>query len=270
MEYHYTGGRYVNQPIKFRMLMPDKIQPDKKYPLIVWFHGMGESGNDNTRQLSHVQSTMELIAGKNKLDFFMIATQCPPDNKSWENSISKEGKGDSPMTIAEKIFDTVIQEYPIDTNKLGAFGLCSGGQAAWNLVGKYPKRFASLGVCSTSPPLNRQDFLFASIWAFNNKDDTAPWETMERFVNLINAAGGNAYLTLNEIGGHDSWTNALRKEKVVGWMLLQNLKSPGAPQGVVCYHRTSGKVFGMFGLPILATLSVLIFSRICYSSRKNG
>ncbi|MDR1382370.1 MAG: hypothetical protein LBJ67_00775 [Planctomycetaceae bacterium] len=66
MEYHYTGGRYTNQPIKFRMFMPEKIQPNEKYPLILWLHGQGESGNDNTRQLAHAQFTMEYLAGKNK------------------------------------------------------------------------------------------------------------------------------------------------------------------------------------------------------------
>jgi predicted peptidase len=269
MEYHYTGGRYVDQPIKFRMLSPETIKPGKKYPLIIWFHGMGESGNDNTRQLSHIQSTMELIAGKNKLDFFMIVTQCPSDNKSWETSISKEGKGDAPITIAEEIFDTVIQEYPIDTNRLSVFGLCSGGNAAWNFVAKHSGRFASMAVCSSSPSGNPQDFQQTAIWAFNNKDDSAPWETIDRFINTINATGGNAYVTFHETGGHDSWTNALLNEKVINWMLLQNLKRYGVPQGVVYYRRTSGNVFCLFGLPVLAILSVLIFSRICRSYRNN-
>jgi predicted peptidase len=50
MEYHYTGGRYVDEPIRFRMYSPEKILLNKKYPLIIWFHGIGESGEDNTRQ----------------------------------------------------------------------------------------------------------------------------------------------------------------------------------------------------------------------------
>ncbi|MDR1385657.1 MAG: dienelactone hydrolase family protein [Planctomycetaceae bacterium] len=268
MEYHYTGGRYVDKPIRFRMLSPETIKPRKKYPLIIWFHGMGESGNDNTRQLSHVQSTINVIAGKNKLDFFMIVTQCPPDNKSWENSISKEGKGDASITIAEEIFDTVIQEYPIDTNALGVFGVCSGGNAAWNFAAKHPGRFAAMAACSSSPSGNPQDFQQTAIWAFNNKDDSASWETMEQFINSINAVNGNAYVTLKETGGHDSWTNALYAEEVIRWMLLQNLKRCSVPQGTACYYRTSGNVFGLFGLPIFAILSVLFFPYIYSFYRK--
>ncbi len=110
MQYKYTGGRYDDEPIKFRMLSPDCIEPGKKYPLIIWLHGVGESGTDNTRQLSHIQSTIEYLAGKNKLEFFMIVTQCPKDNRAWENSISPEGKGDAPLTIADEIFDAVIED----------------------------------------------------------------------------------------------------------------------------------------------------------------
>ncbi|MGL6193276.1 MAG: alpha/beta hydrolase-fold protein, partial [Thermoguttaceae bacterium] len=153
MKYHYTGGRYDNEPIKFRMLFPTYIDPDKKYPLVIWFHGVGESGDDNTRQLSHVQSTIEFLTGKGKLDFFMIVTQCPADNTNWTASVEGgDGKGDAPLTIANEILETVIQEYPIDTNKISVFGLCSGGNAAWEYTRQHPGRFAAMVAGSATPP----------------------------------------------------------------------------------------------------------------------
>ncbi|MDR1491386.1 MAG: dienelactone hydrolase family protein [Planctomycetaceae bacterium] len=266
MEYCYTGGQYVNQPIKFRMLMPDKIQPDKKYPLILWLHGSGESGDDNKRQLAHMQSAIETIAGKNKQDFFMIATQCPY-NTDWSHSVSNEGKGDAPLTIAVEILDAVIQEYPIDTNKLGTLGFCSGGSAAWNVVSKYPGRFASMAAFSTSPPANPHNFKQTAIWAFNNKDDSIPWKPMEQFINSINAAGGNAYVTLKEYGGHNTWKNALQTENVLDWAILQDLKKIGYPAGIVIYHRTAGQTTLLFGLPILILLLLQIISVVSKNSK---
>ena len=262
MEYRFTGGRYVDEQIKFRMLFPDEMKPGKKYPLVIWFHGVGESGEDNTRQLSHVQSTIEYLAGKNKLDFFMIVTQCPSDNTTWETSISSEGKGDAPMTILEEIMNTAINEYPIDENRLSVFGLCSGGSAAWNIVAKRPGKFAAMVACTASPvSISVQDFRNTAVWAFTNKDDPVPWETVERFVNAINADGGKAHVTLKETGGHDAWSNALRNEKVIGWMILQDLQKGGPPMGVICYHRTTGQVFLLFGLPVIAILCVIPFYR---------
>jgi predicted peptidase len=262
MEYRYTGGRYSDDPIRFRMLFHDELKPEKKYPLVIWFHGVGESGEDNTRQLAHVQSTIEYLAGKNKLDFFMIATQCPSDNTSWETSISDEDKGDAPITIAYEILETVIKEYPIDENKLSVFGLCSGGNAAWSFVANHPGKFAAMAACTSSPGnATIEQFKNTAVWAFNNQDDPAPWESVERFVAALNTEGGKAFVTLKETGGHDAWSNALNKEKVIGWMVLQDLHNGGPPAGVICYHRTTGQVFLLFGLPVIAILCVVPFYR---------
>jgi len=262
MEYRYNGGRYVDEPIKFRMLFPDEMKPGKKYPLVIWFHGAGESGEDNRRQLAHVQSTIEYLSGKNKLDFFMIVTQCPSDNRTWETTISNEGKGDAPMAIVEEIMDAAIKEYPIDENRLSVFGLCSGGNAAWNIVARHPGRFAAMVACTAAPgSASVQDFRNTAVWAFTNKDDPVPWETVERFVNAVNADGGKACVSLREHGGHDAWTNALRDQKVIGWMILQDLQKGGPPMNVVCYHRTAGQVFLLFGLPVIAILCVIPFYR---------
>lgn len=251
MEYKYTGGRYVDEPIKFRLLCPDEIKPGKKYPLIVWFHGKGESGEDNTRQLSHAQSTIRYLAGKEKLELFMLATQCPTDNPCWDVTLTFDGKGDAPVTIMHEILETILEEYPIDTNRLGVFGLCSGGNGVWEYVNRHPGRFASMAVCSSTPKTEKpESFVKTAVWAFNNEDDTVPFNHISRFIDAINDAGGNAYLTLHKTGGHDAWSGALSNDRVIGWMLLQSLDSPGPPQGTVCYHRTSAELFFLFKLPI--------------------
>jgi len=268
MQYHYTGGRYDNAPILFRMLTPETIKPGKKYPLIVWFHGAGESVDDNMRQLAHMQLTMEYIAGKNKQGFFMIVTQCPSDNPSWENTISHEGKGDAPLTITDEIFETVLQEYPIDLNRLSIVGICSGGNAAWNFLEKHPNRFAAMTVFSASPSGNMQHFLSTPIWAFNNKNDTTPYEPAEQFINRLNAAGGNAHLTAERHGRHDTWTNALHNEKVVGWLLLHDLKRGGPPAGAKFYHRSTSDVFFLFGLPILGIIVMVSIPRLTSKKEK--
>ena len=268
MEYRYTGGRYTDEPIPFRLLSPDEIQPGKNYPLILWFHGQGESGEDNTRQLAHVQSTIRFLAGKEKLEFFLLATQCPTDNPYWEVTVSFDDRGDAPMTIANEILEAILEEYPIDTNRLGVFGLCSGGNAAWEYVNLHPGRFASLVVCSSSPKNeNPESFVMTAVWAFNNEDDTVPFDHIDRFIGKINEAGGNAFLTLNKTGGHDAWTSALNDNRVIGWMLLQSLEHPGPPQGAVCYHRTSAELFFLFTLP-LSLIVILVLTGVVLRWKK--
>lgn len=261
MEYRYTGGRYVDEPIRFRFLTPTKIEPNKKYPLILWLHGAGESGDNNRRQLSHAQYTIEFFSGPKKLDFFMLVTQCPADNRDWNNSVSGDGKGDAPITIANEILDAVVKEYPIDTDKLGVFGICSGGNAVWTYVRNHPEKFAAMAVCSSTVSGDATVFKDTAIWAFNNKNDTVPYQEVERFIQSINVDGGNAYLTLRADGGHDSWKRALRDYKVVQWMLLQEKNVGGPPQEKIYRLHTSQACVKMFALPIVIIIASAVIIR---------
>jgi len=254
MEYHYTGGRYDNEPVKFRLRMPLHIEPGKKYPMIVWFHGRGEKGDDNTRQLAHLQLAMEFFAGPNQQDFFMLATQCPEDNDQWQRSLSSDGKGDAPVTIAGEIMEAVLREFPVDENRISAFGFSSGGTGSWEFGRKSPRKLAALGSCSGNPvrEAKPEEYLGPAIWAFvNSQDPGVPSEDAVVFTEAINTGGGNAFLSLYEASGHDTWTRAMREEKIIGWLILQSLEKPGPPQGVICRPLTGRQQFTYFVLPVL-------------------
>jgi predicted peptidase len=254
MEYRYTGGRYENEPIKFRLRSPLTIKPNKKYPLIVWFHGRGESGDDNTRQLAHLQLAMEFFAGQNQRDFFMLATQCPGDNSLWTHSVSNEGKGDAPVTITSEIMEALLREYPVDENRISACGFSSGGTATWEFGRISPWKLSALGACSGNPvsEAKPEEYLGLAIWAFiNARDGTVSSEDAIVFIDAINTGGGNAFLSLYDADGHDSWTRAMREEKLMGWLLLQSLVKPGPPQGIICRPLSPAQQFTWFGLPVL-------------------
>lgn len=260
MSYQYTGGRYDDETIKFRFRSPETIKPGKKYPLVVWLHGQGESGRDNERQLAHMQSMMEFLAGPNKLDCYILVTQCPADNKQWANSVSNIGKGDAPLTILQEILDIVLLDYPIDQNRIGIVGLCSGGSGAWSLLREKPNFFSGVVVFSTSPPnaLRWDEHCHGTaLWAFNNHgDESSSVESMRQFVERVNRSGGLAYLTERE-GGHDSHTKALRDDKVLAWVVEQDRTKTTPPPGLVIYaYNDIWKPFFLFALPIL--LSILL------------
>ncbi len=187
--YRYTGGRYNDELIRFRLRCPPKIEPGKKYPLIVWFHGKGESGDDNKRQLAHLQYTLPFLAGPKSLDFFMLVTQCPKDNPYWDTSVSTEGKGDAPMTIAREIMEAVIKEFPIDEDRISAFGLSSGGAAAWQFVQDSPEKFASIVSCSASPPSGPL-LTDVTVWAFGcTGDGQISMEQLRQTINQTKSKG---------------------------------------------------------------------------------
>jgi predicted peptidase len=259
LAYQYTGGRYNDKQIRFRLRCPPTIKPGKTYPLVVWFHGTGESDDDNERQLAHLQSILPHLTGPESLDFFMLVTQCPKDNRSWMTSLSHEGKGDAPFTVAMEIFEQILEEYPIDRNRISTFGQCSGAAASTALIRKYPGLIAAVVYISASPP-EGLPITDVAISAFNcTGDPMVSIQPMRNYIKRIKKAGGNAALTEIQIASHDAWSPALSTYRVIAWMIQQNKNSIlSPPPGVVFGTRTWIQSFIYFGLPICCMIPFLL------------
>lgn len=65
--------------VKYRWSAPEKTEAGKTYPLVLFLHGAGERGDDNTAQLRH--GVHAILSGAEKLNqpAFLIAPQCPKD-----------------------------------------------------------------------------------------------------------------------------------------------------------------------------------------------
>ena len=81
----YTGkNRYHNTELGFRLHVPENMEPGKKYPLILWLHGVGEAGTDNKDQLVHLHHIITYLTGPKKRDFFLLVPQTPKDHTGWD------------------------------------------------------------------------------------------------------------------------------------------------------------------------------------------
>ncbi len=274
MEYRYSGGRYVDEPIRFRLHRPRKVVSGRHYPLLVWFHGRGESGNDNFRQLAHMQSAIACLAGCNAGAFYLLAVQCPADNREWTVNISKEdGKGDATIIILREIMEAVIDEFPIDEERIAVYGLSSGGEAACEFVSETPQRFSALAFASAVPPGSLPTGM--NIWAFCcDQDQDVSLDAVRDAVDAANRANGSAHLTVIPSYDHDSWTLSLRDKKILSWLISQKRGGPlNTPPGWNVPERTFPTAFILFGPPILCFVLLSIFvsrSRPCKRAEKTA
>jgi len=67
---------------KYLLYSPETLEDGKKYPMILWLHGAGETGSDNKSQLIHLHHIITSLTGEKKRDFFLLVPQCPPGT-SW-------------------------------------------------------------------------------------------------------------------------------------------------------------------------------------------
>jgi len=249
--FHYTGGKYQNEEIKYRLHTPKNIRYGRKYPLIVHLHGNGDDS------LTHIHPILPMLIGPEQQDFFMLVTQAPRGaERGWYFRSTKDG----PLDVLVEIMEHVIAENPIDKKRITATGISGGGWGVWELLLRYPDVFAGAAPTACNAPLQPQRLAALKrtpVWAFINKGDINP-ESLQSAMRAINSSGGSMAFTECEVPGHNTFRPAAENYNCFLWMLAQKRGSWFAPPpGTVVHNtpRSSLLVFVMYILP----LTIIIF-----------
>jgi predicted peptidase len=87
------------------------------------------------------------------------------------------------------------------------------GYGTWFLAQTNPDRFAAIAPICGSGDSQRvgEELKNVPIWAFHGAmDDCVPVKCSQEMVDAVNAAGGNAKLTIYPEAKHDSWTETYK------------------------------------------------------------
>lgn len=220
-----------NDTMLFRFLFPADYDSSKIYPLVIFLHGAGERGNDNESQLSFAGKVFSDEKFMKKYPAFVLLPQCPEEYRwvevDWglENHKMPESPS-QPFVLLIPMIDKIISSYSIDTTRLYIMGLSMGGFGVWDLISRYPQKFAAaVPVCGGGDEQQAENLVNIPIWAFHGKLDKVVLPS--RSVNMIEAVrktGGNPKFTLYPNVGHGSWNNAFSEPELFPWLFEQSLK----------------------------------------------
>ena len=230
----FSEGRYASGEfaMSYRFFQPARLEPGKKYPLILFLHGGGEGGYDNKFHLTasdgaSVWADRQLRGGESAC--FVLAPQAFP-------MPGRMGWNDDQCRMVMALIDQLAGEFPIDTAKLCCTGLSMGGRGTWAINRLFPDRFACMvGICGT------YDFDLAAveehaaevvgklkekpIWIFHAEDDVVVDVNLSRKVyELFRKAGsGIRYTEYPASAGynHGSWVPAYETAEMRRWVFEQ-------------------------------------------------
>lgn len=213
----------------YRLLTPPAIEPDRKYPLVVFLHGAGERGSDNVMQLKYLPAWMAEPALRRKHPCFLIAPQCRMDERwvdvSWadKQSTPQAAEPTTDLKAVVAMIDDVMQREPVDPARVYLTGLSMGGFGSWDLAARMPERFAAvLPICGGGDERTAARIARLPIWATHGDADKAvPVERSRSMIAAIRAAGGSPKYTEMPGVGHDAWTPTYRDEAVLDWLFSQ-------------------------------------------------
>jgi poly(3-hydroxybutyrate) depolymerase len=252
--YNYDPNDDGSISLHGRLLEPIGYDPSKSYPLVVFYHGQGEKGTNNTSQVNG--NIDNLVAAAQSRGFFVYAPQV--DANSWYKSSVDQSM---------KIVSQIIKDFNIDINRLYVTGLSMGGSGTYSVIGRYTDAFAAAvpvaGGLTADPGggLNLAPALVGKpIWMFHAQGDTTvrPNETSRAMINAIraadggkppltfrlnadpsnpyyntgapyySAASGTTFYSENNLryteysdSSHNSWTRAYADQNMWDWLLSQ-------------------------------------------------
>lgn len=164
-------GFYEYKPVDYN------ADPNKKYPLIIFLHGIGERGNGTTElpmilangipkyiNAGH-NMTFTSLSGQQET-FLVLSPQLRASAWAWEN------------VYTDEMLKYAKQNLRVDTNRIYLTGLSLGGGGTWRYISSSlsnAKQFAATAiVCGTNEWFNLCGTVAAAklpLWAFHAQDD---------------------------------------------------------------------------------------------------
>ncbi len=241
--------------IPFRLYIPKKYDSTKKHPLVLALHGAGERGNDNQKQIEFygLATTWADSLAQSISNCFVVAPQCPENNR-WVDLNWKLGFYDFETTPISNelnavvgIIDLLSREYKIDENRIYVTGLSMGGYATWDLLVRFPNKFAAAIPMSGGGDFNSvQRIKNTPLWVFHGaKDEAVPVEGSRKMIKSLEQNGVSVIytekMTENEIneelqknpkhlyteypnGEHIIWSEPYSDPSLIKWLFSQTRK----------------------------------------------
>lgn len=216
--------------LPYRLLRPLQVEPGRRYPLVVFLHGMGERGNDNDRQLTHGLAEFVRDDRRTKYPCFVVAPQCP-DDQMWVNLPARDAphamaeQPTGPMRLTMELVTSLTRELPIDPKRLYVVGLSMGGFGVWDILQRHPRTFAAaVPVCGGGDIALADRIKAVPVWVFHGARDTVvlPARSRDMVAALKEAGGSPRYTEYPEVG-HDSWTAAFASDELLAWLFDQRI-----------------------------------------------
>lgn len=227
------GGSSTGTTYRYRLLAPDAVrgrmkQPLARWPLVVFLHGAGERGADNRLQLRYLPELLASPEERERHPTYVLAPQCPAGT-CWSAldldglKVSFPAEPAPAARAALAALDTLLEELPVDRDRVYLTGISMGGYGTWDLAARFPERWAAAApVCGGGLVETARRLKDLPLWAFHGgKDDVVPPEKSREMIAALERSGARPRYTEFPDVAHDSWTPAYQLEGFLDWLFSQ-------------------------------------------------
>lgn len=226
VNWNSTGYKcYIYKGMQFRLHYPKNFNAAdtaKKYPIIVFWHGIGEKGSkyDNEYQLFHGGQVHDARIASGAYDGFLLY----PQNQFgyW---------GDTQYDyVNELINNFFVPQLNVDPFRVMVNGLSGGGAATWDFMFRFPKLVAGgtpISAAAASYDDNIQTWKWTSVWHFQGGVDRNPPPSIAQGIETTaKSVGANYKLKIYPNSGHGIWNTVWNEADYFPFMMRQYKSNP--------------------------------------------
>ncbi|MBR6489701.1 MAG: prolyl oligopeptidase family serine peptidase [Muribaculaceae bacterium] len=202
----------VNNGYDFWLYAPQSYydNPTAKQPVIIYLHGAKLCGRG--LRSFHKYLTLDAIAKGRNIDAMVIAPQ-------------NHGGGWKPERL-NNVLQWVIDNYPVDTNRVYVLGMSLGGYGAMDFVGTYPEKIAAaMALCGGCTLSDVQGLGKLPFWIFHGTADRAVTiGQSKKVVSALQQAGNDKLLRYEWLPGanHGQPARIYYLEETYQWLFKHN------------------------------------------------
>jgi len=218
-----TGNTFTEgaNSIPYRLYKPDGYDAlGSKFPLVIFLHGDGERGTNNTAQVSaHFQGLLDTTQN-GSFAAYLFAPQAPTGGQTnqWTNISYPTGSYSNPtlsapainlpLQLALDFVDQFIAQNNVDPTRVYITGLSMGGYGTYDAIARRPDLFAAAAPMSGGGNLGAVNtYTNIPIWDFHgDADPTVPVSGSRSTITAIQNGGGTLERYTELAGqGHVIW-----------------------------------------------------------------
>jgi predicted esterase len=190
-------GQFVKgvskQGLNYQLWGNPELEGTQRYPIVIWLHGSGQSGDDNESQLGGAPKILTTEDNQGERPCFLLAPQCPSAEIGWKNEVA-----DKLLALIADLADHL----PIDESRIYLTGSSMGGFGTFGIAAKYPEVFAAcVPLCGGGDVKYAEILKNIPFWVFHgDKDDMVPVERSRAIVEAVKKAGGEM-MNYTELAG---------------------------------------------------------------------
>lgn len=232
----FRKGVYIGKSsarLPYRLFVPLGYDANRKYPLVLWLHGIDGRGSDNIKQLTkenqlgtHFWITSEV---QTKFPVFVFAPQCPSGENWSEPEFSQPSKW---LVLTMEALAKVEKDFSIDPGRVYLAGQSMGGLGVWSLLQNYRGQWAGAIVMSAYDTFSDIPAIAeVPLWVFQGDEDQSVPVTMVRsmMAQLKKAHANLRYTEYHKID-HEVWKRAFAEPDLLPWISAQKRVAPAGGQ----------------------------------------